>query len=335
MKKSLLLFLLLLSVPARAASSLFFLEPAKGACLWMSWTPDGGRRELARTNVCPSEVLFDKDAKRSIFVCGAGLCERSWGADKKTVRLADFPGTGDDGARLWLSAGGLRPRVARLVVLEPAAVSGPPEALLFRFEGASYKAEKGLPEWGEPAVVVLEELDAAGNWYRLGVYPTKTSAGDTPGLSVIPEKLSEAKDSAPGVVSLQRTLEAASCAAGDCEEPWRGDKAVAAGLRKALGEEEALGWFSAGKAGSVFFTIVRGDTAHAQGPVYFLAKGSKAPQRLSGVPAGQLSVSPWDGSLLITEEYSGAKPKVYRPGTAAPVFTVPTGRAAVWLDFSF
>lgn len=329
---SILLLFFLLSAPARAASSLFYLEPAKEACRWMSWTPEGGARELARTSVCPSEILFDKDAKRSIFVCGTALCERAWGADAKTVRLAQFPGTDDDGARLWLSAGGLRPRVARMVILEPADVAGPPEAPLYRFEGASYKAPADLPQWGEPAVVVLEELDAAGRWYRIGIYPTKTSAGDTPGLSVIPQELSEAKDAAPGVASLRRTLEQASCGAGDCEEPWRGDKAVAAGLRKPLHEDERLGWFSAGKTGTVFFTVVTGDTVHAQGPVYFCAKGCKEPQRLSGVPSGQISVSPWDGSLLITEEYSGAKPKVYKPGTAAPVFTVPTGRSAVWLD---
>ncbi|MBI3299919.1 MAG: hypothetical protein HYZ75_17275 [Elusimicrobia bacterium] len=330
---SAMILVLLSAAPVRAAGTLFYLEPDKGFCRWMRWTERAGDEELARSEVCPAEILFDMAAKRSIFTCGAALCERVWGPEKRIIRLAALPGSEDEGLSLWLSAGSLRPRSARLVVLAPSAVTGPSDAMLFRFEGVSYKAPAaGLPEWGEPAVAVVEELDADGGWTRLGVFPTKTAAGDTPGLSVIPEDLSEDQDAATGLVSLKRTLESATCAAGDCTEPLRKtDKAAAAAVQKTLKDDEELGWFAAGK-GTVFFRVVRGDTAHAQGPVSYCPKGCKTPTRLEGVPAGQLSVSPWDEHLLVTEEYSGAKPKVYKPGSPAPFFTVATGRAAVWLE---
>lgn len=303
----------LLAAPLSAAPTLFYFEAKDDGCHWRLRRTDAVRDHHV-TKGCPEPgtVVFDPPAKRTLYALGGELYELRWGGEAVSIE-ASLP---DDAARayredptplelsLFVSPFG----VLSAVYLAPVE------------EGDPDYDDSHLPEWGSPYFAVVAELGPDGFWERVARVPTKAEAGETPGLSLVDHHRTGARS-----VSLADLLRRATCRARDCSAKAQGVKAPEA-LLKRLGLKSGD---EAGHRDGFLFKVRHGDTPHASPPVLHLRSEKNL------VEAGrhsQLSLSTSDNLLLVTEEYSGAHPRVFS-AEGKLLFESPGASGAAWLPF--
>lgn len=308
-----------------ARSQLFYLEhkdPKKdeGACTAKLYDLASAKtRELFEAPACPSHVIWNAAKARVIYVASDHVWIRSIDdAKAPATDLGKLP-AGELQA-LYLVAKTRNVRAATLVPVADKDVVTKGDKVSYRFEGKEIVAE-GVPPWGVPYMALLFELDAKGAWKRVQVKPTKWEAGDTLGIDVL-----DMSDQATDVASLGARLKEATCAGGklDCSVD---DKAV----KKLVGadEESSAGIAKAGAVPFVAFKVMFGDSPHAVPPLFACnavpcAKGTKL-----NVSGDQLGISVDSGSVLVTEEYTGAAPVVF-DASGMEIMRLPRAKAAVW-----
>lgn len=98
----------------------------------------------------------------------------------------------------------------------------------------------------------------------------------------------------------------------------------------ATSEESSVGQIPVGSS-FLTYRIEFGDSPHPMPPAVWCAASDCADTTaLAGALPGQLTLEPRGDLVLVTEEYSGAEPAVYRAGSATPVWTGPAGARAMW-----
>lgn len=159
--------------------------------------------------------------------------------------------------------------------------------------------------------------------------PTRSEAGDTPGLAVL--DISEAS----GTVALNQLRAATTClghrkSSTGCE-PHSG--ALPSWFSQQLEDEfDEVGSLSF-EGGTWIFPISYGDDPHIRGPV-FLECGpacEPAPLSLPTTDASQLSLSVMGPYLLVGREYRMIEGAVFAPGSSEPILTLPAAASSVWL----
>jgi len=95
-------------------------------------------------------------------------------------------------------------------------------------------------------------------------------------------------------------------------------------------QEDTVGMLKVGNKHIAYKGII-GDTAHPAPPLVWCRDDTCAQGTpIKGNLPGQLAMTPRDGFLLVTEEYTGRSPRVYAAGGTAPVLTLPDDARAIW-----
>jgi hypothetical protein len=323
---------LLLSAGAHAAPHVFSLDTTKDGCA-------ATVRDLAAANGAPARVLFTSKAKEcprevllgKVFIAVEGAGVKAYAPDGKVTELAKLPAAD---ANVWVEEGG-KVRAAWLVT-DGVALSAKGDVVTF--EGKTFKVSgddaAAFPPWGTPAMAILAELEGAGataKWKRIEAKPTKTDAGDTPGLGA----LSTSKVMKKGVLSISELVTKMTCVGGVlmCE-------AEEAAAKKLVGAKDdvMLGTLNT-KGGAFVFAVMFGDTPHAVPPVYLCSDGAASCKssvlvEKKGAEQRQLGLSTQSGFAIVSEEYSSTNARVI-DATGKVVLSLPQSRAVVFLPEGF
>jgi hypothetical protein len=305
---------------AAPGPTLFFLEPSPdGPCAARAMdVANRSSRVLFEAPECPQHVLFSEARDRVIYTAKGTVWIRPLSdTQARPTALGALPAGGVE--RLFVMKTTRNLRALALVRLDDGAEVRRGSRTVFRFEEKSLDAS-GLMEPGLPAVAVLLELDGKGAWRRLKVAPTRTGAGESPGVSVL-----EPGERAPDVLSLDALLRRQWCVGGllDCDV----DTPSLLKLTGA-GERDSVGLTPEGTP-RLGFRVGFGDTPHAVPPVFLCEAGCEKGKPLTVSPE-QLGIEVSGGYALVTEEYSGNAPVVF-DAKGKQVVSLPAARAAVWL----
>ena len=94
--------------------------------------------------------------------------------------------------------------------------------------------------------------------------------------------------------------------------------------------EDTVGILKVGNKHIAYKGIV-GDTAHPAPPLVWCRDHTCAQGTpIKGTLPSQLALTPNEGFLLVTEEYTGRSPRVYAVGGTAPVLTLSEDARAIW-----
>ncbi len=331
MKLVVLSFSILTASVVHAAPHVFSLDTTKDGCA-------ATVRDLAAPNVAP-RVLFTSKAKEcprevllgKVFLAAEGASVKAYAPDGKITELAKLPA---DDASVWVEEGG-KVRAAWLVT-EGVTLSAKSDVV--SFEGKTFKVGGDnaavFPPWGTPAMAILAELEGAGataKWKRIEAKPTKTEAGDTPGLGA----LSTPKVTKKGVLSIGELVAKMTCVGGvltcDAED---------AGAKKLVGAKDdvSLGTLAI-KTGALVFPVMFGDTPHAVPPVHLCSDGAASCKKSvvvekKGAQQRQLGLATQGGYAIVSEEYSSANASII-DASGKVVLSLPKSTAVVFLPDGF
>jgi hypothetical protein len=301
------------------ALQLLALEQAEGECHWRLHTVGGSATRLGRSPSCPEDVFWDPSGS-AVYLLDGQLWRSRRGSEGEPVAVA-LPeielGPMDGWESPWPSEEG----ALRIAAMLEAKVSEDGTTFTAAGLSATLGEEEWLPPWGLDGLVVVWEQGESG-WTQLGVFPTRMQAGDTPGLSVAGDLLK--RKNWPALAEMQT-----ACGTGqDCQAPEGWNERLGSVVGAAPDDE--VGFLPSGDGGWLF-KVVYGDTPHAFPPVFWCAD-AECEQRtqLEDVAEGQLTVHPMPGHVLVATEYTGANPKVYTEGQAAPVMSVEAEASAWW-----
>jgi hypothetical protein len=309
------------------AAQLFYVQPGpSGSCTAKTLNIPGDPKEartLFTAKNCPSALILEPGEKAIYTIEGRLLLKRPLDRGGESKELARIP---EEDANLWLERDSKRLRIAYLVevkdrnVLRKTGKGG--TVYEVKFEGRRYEA-RDLPDWGLMFMAIVAELDG-NQWRRLEIKPSKSGAGDTPGVEVLSARVGRKELG----VNLTARLEQATCSGGSKELNCNSTDPAA---KKLLGDVEGQGMLVTKNGTSFAFAIAFGDTNHAVAPVFFCrgncARGSKVDLDLEG----QVGLSLSGDYLLITSEYHGENPHVYETGTGKRILALPDASSAVWL----
>ena len=340
---------------AATAGKLLTIGGNAEGCPWRVFDLEARAQTIGHSASCPEDLLWDPSGAGALYRLGDQLVrsngpplalpsldgvdpiafEALWVAPPddriRTVAVLE--------ARVERTEAGVRFSAGPHAALIPDPDADPGSFLAYGVRDAEVVAagsgdrEVSLPPWGLDVIVAVYEHDGEA-WTTLAAFPSRTSAGDTPGIDVAGAFL----DRAPWP-ALSRML--ASCATTqDCEAPpsWSDRPALreAAGLGPVDADEgiaDEIGFLAAETGGGGWlFRIAYGDTPHAFGPVSWCADDAcddRTP--LLGIGDGQLSIVPQGRHVAIAEEFTGAGPRVYAAGTAEAIFAVPDAEASAWI----
>jgi len=126
--------------------------------------------------------------------------------------------------------------------------------------------------------------------------------------------------------SMARGIAGAPSKRGFVDSPTASQQA----LVSATPHDDTVGIVKVGNKHLAFKGVI-GDTVHPAAPLVWCSDDScSRGTPLIGKLASQLALSPKDGFLLITEEYTGRSPVVYAEGGTKPVLVLPEGARAIW-----
>ncbi len=325
---------------------LLFQEETPKGCVWLAvdlLTHHPSPLQLTRQ--CSNLVIFDQLGKQNWLVEGEEIAVYPWQGSGEEKALAKFPMEWRADAfslvDFWLDQKTRQPRVALLEAVREEAIEVQGKHQIWYYSGGTLKvdvAREGWVDWGLPAVAAVYQWDKS-RWREVAKAATKMEAGDTPGISVLEKYIRSAKDS----VTLQQLLMAATCLEQGClqegEEssplPWPEIKSKLTGALTADDELNA-GFVAWPGEGVVVFNMLFGDTPHASAPLLFCDSQFRHPV-LTQTGEGrqrQIGLSRQGEYLLVTDEYSGNKPSVYRFAQKEPEFAYMNGKHAVWLPYA-
>ncbi len=296
------------------------------ACAGLGPTADGPAEEEPSngepTDVPGEEAPDDTDGSAALLVLDpAGGC--TWrlhriggGKGRKVATTERCP------ERLWLAPD------ARQVVAqgEGWAWYGSPKALTAVPVDTSVGAL--WPAGGEP---VLGRLDFGEEGTRAITYRLQGEGFEEAEVRPISDVdlmmgdlLSAPDDMDQGWVSLH---------AGEAPSKQEGDEEASDGAKKAVLEGHPDGAVGKIEVGGqlLLFRVEWGDTPHAFPPMAWCESAAcEDVVALEGALPDQISAWPRGELVLIHQEYSGARPAVYRAGEGEPVWTGPEGSRAMW-----
>jgi hypothetical protein len=329
------LSMLIAATGAHAAPLVFSLDTTKDGCA-------ATVRDLAAAKDAPARVLFTSKAKEcprevllgKVFIAVEGASVKAYALDGKVTELAKLPA---EDASVWVEEGG-KVRAAWLVV-DGVTLSAKGDVVTF--EGKTFKVggddAAAFPPWGTPAMAILAELEGAGataKWKRIEAKPTKTDAGDTPGIGA----LSTRKAMKKGVLSIGELVAKMTCVGGVLECDAQG-----AAAKKLVGatDDVMLGTLplNKSKGALVVFAVMFGDTPHAFAPVYLCSDGASSCKssvivEKKSAEQRQLGLSTQGGFAIVSEEYSSANAHVV-DASGKVVLSLPQSRAVVFLPDGF
>jgi hypothetical protein len=321
---------LLAASHAHAAPHVFSLDATKDGCAATVRdlaAPASPARVLftSKAKECPREVLLGK-----VFIAVEGTSVKAYAPDGKVTEMATLPAAN---ANVWVEEGG-KVRAAWLVT-EGVTMSEKGDAMTF--EGKPFKLMDGdvpvVPPWGMPAMALLAELEGAGataTWKRIEARPTKTEAGDTPGLSA----LRTPKTMKKGVVSIGDVVATMTCMGSlECDR----EDAAAKKLVGATDEIE-LGVLPL-QGGALVFPVMFGDTPHATPPVYLCSDSAALCKKNVLIEKKtkdqrQLGFAAQGDYAIVSEEYSSSNARVI-DASGKTILSLPTSTSVVFLPKGF
>ena len=336
------------------SATLFSLVPGPGGCRWeVREMPDPDPLVLRTTARCPREILWlGLPLESDLIYEGDGELKRvGLAGGEESLPLPVLDGGLGSLVHFWIEEESERLRVGFMPSI-PCVTEGRGCAYdlgvrtinsvrddegweRFAIQDGWAVAPGGegggrvLPPWGTQGVAVVYEEDTAGGWTMVSAAPTRSEAGETPGLDV----LSIAR--ASGVVALATLGSATTCqeqrlSSTGCE-PLEGPVPDWLAEHPDIAFDEVASVSSEG--GRWVFPVLYGDTPHAIAPV-FIECGpdcEATPLRLPDPNLRQLALSVSGPYLLAGREYSRTEGAVFAPGSAEPVVVLPPQATSVWL----
>jgi hypothetical protein len=290
-----------------------------GECEWIRWSEATGPETVAKSPLCPEQVVFKPDGSKVVYTTPGEAHVASWPGLGSPVTVA-YPTHKADWEPLWVGADG----VLRLdgMVMQPTVTEEPDQTVLTSGEVrvAVKKTPSGGHEGHPPYGMLVIELSYEAN--RKGAGWTLLEARASKFDYEAPPLPRPHPDGWPALSSTYR-------ACNDGQECEREDWAARADLTARFSERGKPGYLAPGW----LFEVQWGDTAHAGPPAFSCAdpecKTALALQDLP--PSNQLALQPQGELLLVGQEFTMQHARVYRRGQAAPVYAVPDGEGAGWL----
>ncbi len=315
--RNLLAFIFCLPIFCEATTLFYFDESKTSECTAKTLNVlTKSEKKLLTTKTCPTAWVWD--GKKIFYIENTQLSERT--EDGQVKKLGSLPVSNPE---LWINSTSGNPVIAYLTEAEEKVVTSEkthsePKSI-FTFEGKTYIAEY-LPNWGMPYMAILAELKD-GKWNRLEIEPTRSGAGETPGLSV----LNKYRDRKKGK-TLSDILMSSTCQGGlNCD-------ANNESIKKLLGKQEGYGLLAVKGGGTFAFATVFGDSNHASSPVYFCEKDCTKGFKLKEVTELQIALSVNGDMVLIANEYDNTFPRIYDGKSGRLELSLPKARNAVWLQ---
>jgi hypothetical protein len=271
-------------------------------------------------NTCPSHLIWDGKRNRMLTVEDGHVWERTLkGENSKS--LGKLPkNTGE----LWIDKDTGHPRFSFMIDVPDKNVKVEGKEIdqvhIYQFEGKTYKAQM-LPDWGVAAMAITIEFKK-GLWSRIEMAPTKTEAGDTPGITAL-ETYNQRKSDGQ---NLSEILKLSTCIGGKLKCSTE-DK----NLKKLLANPEDAGVIKTPHGTQFVFPVGYGDSPHAGSPLYFCLGSCKKAVKLNEVKEDQIGLALDRDFLLVATEYDNAAPRIYDAKTGALILNLPNAKSAIWL----
>lgn len=298
-------------------------EPAKCLAKLRDFAA-GSERTVFTATTCPSDVIWDPDGARTIYVADGHVLAQSAG-EVVAVELGVLPKKAKFDHELWLDVAGN----LRLAYLD-FAVDVESGTSTFTFEGKQYTPQL---DFGTPAMAILEEL-RAGAWQRLEIKPTESETEDVEGLHALTTR-SPAK---PHTATLNQLLQSG--------QMRRDDFVNGRGFSMDCGEESpavtaAVGSKAEGACSlpldgehQVVFGVDGYDygSPYATAPILVCTNGCSSAKPLAGVPYQQPAIAISAGLLLVADAAGGggSDPHVFT-SSGTLVWSAPKGTSATWV----
>lgn len=314
--------LMIFAQTAWASKLFFFDDSTKGKCLAKTVELPAKREKIELTfNKCPENLIWDGKRNRVLSIEGGSFWDRPLTGDsrKSFGRIPEHSG------ELWIDKDTGNPRFAFMVDVPDKNVKIEGKEMdqvhIYKFEGKTYKA-KMLPDWGVAAMAITIEFKK-GLWSRIQMAPTKTGAGDTPGITAL-ETYNQRKSDGQ---NLSETLKQSTCIGGKLSCSTE-DK----DLKRLLANPEDAGVIKTSHGTRFFFPVGYGDSPHAGGPLYFCKGPCKKPVELKEVKEDQIGLALDQDYLLVATEYENAAPRIYDAKTGELILSIPKAKSAIWLN---
>ncbi len=290
--------------------------------------PSKKTMEVFSASACPDNLIWDTSERIIYYTQSGRLYSRpasdslSGLAESKNEKSKDLGPLPEENVTLFLEKETNTLLIAYLVPLKEKQVRqfGLKENRkeVYTFENKKYDASQ-TPTWGLPYMAILAKLEK-GKWKRLQIEPTKSAAGDTPGVSVLK------KVSSKGFV-LKEVMNEMSCFSGllVCDLQ---DKKILKLLK--LAETDNHGRVQTKSGNQFVFAAVFGHSPHAVPPVYFCKEDCETAIELKSIEDRQLAFGVQDDYVLVTSEYSNQNLRVFDGNSGQLIYESPRANSAVW-----
>lgn len=286
-----------------SAEKLFFVEKTGSDECVSKYLEIPSKKEtvLMHSKDCPKNLIWDMKNKTLYYTSEDFLfsrpLDRSKMGPQKLVKLPQ-----KENFSISLDAEKHQPLISYLVEvpIEDYKFTGEGETRkeIYKFEGKTYETTT-TPPWGIPYVAISAVLEK-GKWKRLEVVPTKSEAGDTPGLDALSERKTEGLSMSEIAKDMYCYSKKLDCTAED--------KKIAK-LVKAE-ESDNYGHIETKKSEFVFGTLF-GDSMHASAPVFLCQNHCATSKKLKEVTETQIGLATQGDYLLVVNEFTGDNPRVY------------------------
>jgi hypothetical protein len=315
--------LLMIFMQTAWASKLFFFDDStKGKCLAKTVElPNKIEKIELSFKTCPENLIWDGKRNRILTIEDGQFWERPLTGDnrKSLGKISEHSG------ELWIEKDTGHPRFSFMIDVPEKNVKVEGKEIdqvhIYQFEGKTYKAQM-LPDWGVAAMAITIEFKK-GLWSRIEMAPTKTGAGDTPGITAL-ETYNQRKSDGQ---NLSEILKQSTCIGGKLQCSTE-DK----NLKKLLANPEDAGVIKTSHGTQFFFPVGYGDSPHAGSPLYFCQGSCKKAVKLNDVKEDQIGLALDKDYLLVATEYENAAPRIYDAKTGALILSLPKAKSAIWLN---
>lgn len=297
------------------------VQTVDGKCVWrLADVTSAPEQVHVQDGPCPSSLDAVWPNEQIASVDGDELVLEAWRTAGKTARLSLPPGTRSE-LRYLAENPGADPFIT-VGVRHDAILEERNGERFFVAGDMAVNADGVVPPWGDRAVVTIHELH--DNIWKVVATEAATFGVDTLNFD--------------GGYFGRREQQGASWQTiqGRCNTP----NARCTPYTKATQAAVEIGTENVGFIGSSegwLYGLAFGDTWHAVGPVFYCDDSACAKRvRLIGIADGEaVSLQHLDGWLLVSEEYSGARPRLYTIEESEPVASWPGVQHSRWDPSTF
>ena len=292
----------------------------------MQGLPAEEPKTIAQFDELPLDALWDTIEKTVCFVTSTGVYKCNYREKTTPEKISEKLKN-----NIWFGESWIDSLTNRIRFSYYISYKNFDDSLKNRYRELRSKTDY-LPQWGDSGIAYITELDKIGKWKIITDAATKTTAGLTPGFSVLNKSLENEKKK---VLSVQHLLSNSTCLNQVPVEAYNircldtteyRKYAIDKLVSKKVTEYKLI---KTGPKYDLIIAVEYGDTPHYTSPVLLVNKENNEVKELSGINYDQMGLFILDNYVMFANEYNNSDSRIFDKSTFKLILHEPSAEQSI------